>query len=199
MQKCYCGQQLGENGKEDGWEGLDICDHDFENTLFFSLLVHWKAYTIIFWQMWEDILGFELRSARIVFHICQKNNCICFSVNKWLKKRSVFKIIYSCCVVNIGKTLLIAKGSFVFAKIRCAKNAHRTFQPNGIFNIYMSKRISAWWESNLRASLKPLNTTMSWCSRGVSGGLSLQPHKAEWRQPLRCRNYSPSLQVKQHV
>ena len=33
---------------------------------FLRHFVHWKAYTIIFWQMWKDILGFELRSARIV-------------------------------------------------------------------------------------------------------------------------------------
>ena len=40
--------------------------HDFENTSFFSHLVHWKAYAIIFGQMWKDILGFALRSVRIV-------------------------------------------------------------------------------------------------------------------------------------
>ena len=30
-------------------------------------LVHWKAYAITFWQMWKGILGFELRSTRIVW------------------------------------------------------------------------------------------------------------------------------------
>ena len=38
----------------------------FETLSFLSHLVHWKAYAIVFWQMWKDILGFELRSPRIV-------------------------------------------------------------------------------------------------------------------------------------
>ena len=33
---------------------------------FFSNLVHWKSYAIIFDKIWKDILGFELRSVRIV-------------------------------------------------------------------------------------------------------------------------------------
>ena len=38
----------------------------WKRLVFLSHLVHWKACGIIFWQMWWDILGFKLRSARIV-------------------------------------------------------------------------------------------------------------------------------------
>ena len=65
----------------------------FETLSFLSHLVHWKAYAIIFWQMWKDILGFELRSPRIVctklipsakHFYNQLNRDLWSNVHKWL-------------------------------------------------------------------------------------------------------------------
>ena len=62
---------------------------------FLSHLVHWKSYAIVFCQLWNNILGFELRSARIVciklipsvkkvLFLNQLNRVSWSNVHKWL-------------------------------------------------------------------------------------------------------------------
>ena len=70
---------------------------------FLSHLIHWKAYTIIFWQMWKDVLGFELRFARIV--------CIKFIpsvkkyifITKWIEFQHLSAYIMARQFISVNK------------------------------------------------------------------------------------------------
>ena len=73
---------------------MQIIIRILETLSFLIHLVHWKAYAIICWQMWKEILGYP----RISFHICQQIIAYAFQWTKWIKKLSVSKILIMICM-----------------------------------------------------------------------------------------------------
>jgi len=88
---------------------------------FWRHLVHWIAYAIIFWQMWKDILGFELRSPRIV----------CTKLIPSAKKVHFYNQLNRDLWSNVHKWLLLSTVELL--STRQTKTIDATRTPNRVF------------------------------------------------------------------
>ena len=119
----------------------------FETLSFLSHLVHWKAYVIIFWQMWKDILGFELRSARIVcikfipsakkIHFFNQMNRVSWSkvhkfilMNLWFSQLYILRNIYWGILRNILRNILFIEEYFTRVSMHSCINWCRKILSN---------------------------------------------------------------------